>query len=144
MCFSRRRREQRKTGKMRENEIGKIVVDTVVSVHRDLGPGLLETVYEVVLAHVLRQRGLTVERQVPVPIEYCGIRFDEGFRADIIIENKVILELKSVQAVSNIHKKQLLTYLRLTGLKLGYLLNFGEALMKDGITRTVNKLDEDQ
>jgi len=129
---------------MTENEIGKIVVDTAVSVHRDLGPGLLETVYEVVLAHVLRQRGLAVERQVPVPIEYCGIRFDEGFRADIIIENKVILELKSVQTVSNAHKKQLLTYLRLTGLKLGYLLNFGEALMKDGITRTVNKLDEDQ
>jgi len=129
---------------MTENEIGKIVVDTAGSVHRDLGPGLLETVYEVVLAHVLRQRGLAVERQVPVPIEYCGIRFDEGFRADIIIENKVILELKSVQTVSNAHKKQLLTYLRLTGLKLGYLLNFGEALMKDGITRTVNKLDEDQ
>jgi len=84
-----------------------------------------------------------VERQVPVSIEYCGIRFDEGFRADIIIENKVILELKSVQTVSNAHKKQLLTYLRLTGLKLGYLLNFGEALMKDGITRIVNRLDED-
>jgi len=87
---------------------------------------------------------LAVERQVPVPIEYCGIRFDEGFRADIIVEGKVILELKSVQTVSNAHKKQLLTYLRLTELKLGYLLNFGEALMKDGITRTVNKLDEDQ
>jgi len=129
---------------MTENEIGKIVVDTAVSVHRDLGPGLLETVYEVVLAYMLSQCGLVVERQVPVPIEYCGIRFDEGFRADIIIENKVILELKSVQTVSNAHKKQLLTYLRLTGLKLGYLLNFGEALMKDGITRTVNKLDEDQ
>jgi len=128
---------------MTENEIGKIVVDTAVSVHRDLGPGFLETVYEVVLAHLLRQRGLAVERQVSVPIEYCGIRFDEGFRADIIVEKKVILELKSVQTLSNAHKKQLLTYLRLTGLKLGYLLNFGEALMKDGITRTVNKLDED-
>lgn len=104
---------------MTENEIGKIVVDAAVSVHRDLGPGLLETVYEVVLAHVMRQHGLAVERQVPVPIEYCGIRFDEGFRADIIVENKVILELKSVQTVSNAHKKQLLTYLRLTGLKLG-------------------------
>ena len=129
---------------MTENEIGKIVVDAAVSVHRDLGPGLLETVYEVALAHVLRQRGLVVERQVSVPIEYCGIRFDEGFRADIIIEGKVILELKSVERVNNAHKKQLLTYLRLTGLKLGYLLNFGEALMKDGITRTVNRLDEDQ
>jgi len=128
---------------MTENEIGKIVVDAAVSVHRDLGPGLLETVYEVALAHVLRQRGLAVKRQVPIPIEYCGIRFDEGFRADIIIEGKVILELKSVSAVNNVHKKQLLTYLRLAGLKLGYLLNFGEALMKDGITRTVNRLDED-
>ncbi|GAI09448.1 unnamed protein product [marine sediment metagenome] len=128
---------------MTENEIGKIVVDAAVSVHRDLGPGLLETVYEVALAHVLRQRGLIVERQVSVPIEYCGISFDEGFRADIIIEGKVILELKSIQKVNNAHKKQLLTYLRLAGLKLGYLLNFGEALMKDGITRTVNRLDED-
>jgi len=128
---------------MTENEIGKIVVDAAVSLHRDLGPGLLETVYEVLLAHVLRQRGLAVERQIPIPIEYRGIRFDEGFRADIIIEGKVILELKSVEMVNNAHKKQLLTYLRLTGLKLGYLLNFGEALMKDGITRIVNRLDED-
>ena len=128
---------------MTENEIGEIVVDAAVSVHRDLGPGLLETVYEVVFAHVLKRRGLAVERQVPVPIEYRGIKFDEGFRADIIIEGKVILELKSVQMVGNAHKKQLLTYLRLTGLKLGYLLNFGEALMKDGITRTVNGLEED-
>ena len=128
---------------MTENEIGEIVVDAAVSVHRDLGPGLLETVYEVVFAHVLKRRGLAVERQVPVPIEYRGIKFDEGFQADIIIKGKVILELKSVQMVSNAHKKQLLTYLRLTGLKLGYLLNFGEALMKDGITRTVNGLEED-
>ncbi len=127
---------------MTENEIGKIVVNAAVSVHQGLGPGLLETVYEVVLAQVLRQSGLAVERQVPVPIEYCGIRFDEGFRADIIIENKVILELKSVQTVSNAHKKQLLTYLRLTGFKLGYLINFGEALMRNGITRIVNRLDE--
>ena len=128
---------------MTENEIGKIVVDAAVSLHRDLGPSLLETVYEEVFAHVLRQRGLAVERQVPVPIEYRGIRFDEAFRADMIIEGKVILELKSVETVNNAHKKQLLTYLRLTGLKLGYLLNFGEALMKDGITRTVNRLEED-
>jgi len=137
-------RKDAETQRMTENEIGKIVVDAAVSVHRDLGPGLLETVYEVVLAHVLRQRGLAVKRQVPIPIEYCGIRFDEGFRADIIIEGKVTLELKSLNAVNNAHKKQLLTYLRLAGLKLGYLPNFGEALMKDGITRTVNRLDEDE
>ena len=96
------------------------------------------------MTHVLRHRGLAVERQVPIPIEYRGIRFDEGFRADIIIEGKVVLELKSVERVNNAHKKQLLTYVRLTGLKLGYLLNFGDALMKDGITQTVNKLDEEQ
>ena len=129
---------------MTENEIGRIVVDAAVSLHQDLGPGLLETVYEIVLTHMLRERGLAVKRQIPIPIEYRGIRFDEGFRADIVIEGKVILELKSVERVNNAHKKQLLTYLRLTGLKLGYLLNFGEALMKDGITRIVNGLDEDQ
>ena len=127
---------------MDENAIGRIVVDAAVAVHRNLGPGLLETVYEVVLAQELSGRGLRVDRQVPVPIEYQGLRFDEGFRADMVVENKVILELKSIEKVSNAHRKQLLTYLKLTGMKLGYLLNFGEALMKDGITRTVNGLDE--
>jgi len=125
-----------------ENQIGKIVVDAAVAVHRELGPGLLESVYEVVLAHELRERGLKVERQVPVSIEYLGIHFDEGFRTDIIIEDKVILELKSVECVNKAHKKQLLTYLKLTGMKLGYLLNFGDALMKQGITRTVNGLED--
>jgi GxxExxY protein len=120
------------------NEIGTIVVDYAVSLHKETGPGLYETVYEVVLAHDLQARGLRAERQVPVPIELRGIRFDEGFRADIIVEGKVLLELKSVEKVTKAHHKQVLTYLRLTGLKLGYLLNFGEALMKDGITRIVN------
>jgi GxxExxY protein len=128
-------------GTMTENEIGKVVVDAAVQVHRELGPGLLETVYEVILAHELRQRGLEVEPQVPVAIEYQGIKFDEGFRADLIAEDKVILELKSVERDNNAHKKQVLTCLRLTDMKLGYLLNVGEALMKDGITRTVNQLD---
>ena len=123
---------------MGENEIGKIVVDCAVQLHMALGPGLLETVYEVILAHELRERELQVERQVPVPIEFHGVRFDEGFRADIIVENKVILELKSVERTTRAHKKQVLTYLRLTGMKLGYLLNFGEALMKDGIARILN------
>jgi len=95
-------------------------------------------VYEVVLTHELKKHGLNVERQVPVSIEYDGIKFDEGFRADIIIENKVILELKSIEPVTKAHKKQVLTYLRLTGCKLGFLLNFGEALMKDGITRIID------
>ena len=93
--------------------------------------------------HELRQRGLGVELQVPVSIEYRGIKFDEGFRADIIVENKVVLELKSVERINNAHKTQVLTYLRLTDMRLGYLLNFGEALMKDGITRTVNQLDSE-
>ncbi len=127
---------------MTENEIGKIVVDAVIAVHRELGPGLLETVYEAVLADELQQRGLHIERQIPVPIACRGIRFDEGFRADLVIEGKVILELKSVTQVNDAHKKQLLTYLRLTGIKLGFLLNFGEAFMKNGITRIVNGLEE--
>ncbi len=128
---------------MTENEIGKIVVDTALAVHRDLGPGLLESVYEVILARELQLRGLSVERQVPMPIEYHGVKFDQGFCADIVVEGKVILELKSVEQVSGAHKKQIQTYLRLTGLKLG-LLNFGEALMKRGITRSVNGLDDSQ
>ena len=127
---------------MTENEIGKIVVDAAVKVHKALGPGLLESVYEIVLSHELEKRGLKTQRQVPVSIEYDGIRFDEGFRADVIIEEKVILELKSVEKVIPAHKKQIQTYLRLTGLKLGFLLNFGEALMKHGITRAVNNLKE--
>lgn len=128
---------------MTENEIGKQIVDVAVQVHRELGPGLLEMVYEVILAHELRQRGLRVERQIPIDIVYRGLKFDEGFRADLIIEKKVIVELKCVEKLNNAHKKQLLTYLRLTGMRLGYLLNFSEALMKDGITRTVNCLSEE-
>jgi len=127
---------------MDENDIGKEVVDAAIAIHRELGPGLLETVYEVVLLHELRERGLKAERQVRVAIKCRGIRFDEGFRADIIVEGKVILELKSLERITNAHKKQLLTYLKLTGMRLGYLLNFGEAMMKSGITRTVNGLPE--
>ena len=127
---------------MTENEIGTIVIDAAVTVHRELGPGLLESVYEVVLAHELEDRGLEVVRQVPVAIRYKKINFNEGFRADIIVNDKIILELKSIEKVTAAHKKQLQTYLRLTGHKLGYLLNFGEALMKTGITRCVNGLEE--
>ena len=113
-------------------------MDSAVDLHRNLGPGLLETVYEVTLARALERRGLGVQRQVAVPIEYQGETFSEGFRADLIVEGLVIVELKSVERVTPAHKKQLLTYLRLTGLKLGYLLNFSEALMRDGITRIIN------
>lgn len=129
---------------MDENEIGRIIVDAAIMVHRELGPGLLESVYEAVLARELTDRGLKIERQVSVPIVWRGMRFEEGFRADIIAEGRVIVELKSVESVNNSHKKQLLTYLRLTGMKLGFLLNFGAAVMKDGITRTVNGLGEGQ
>jgi GxxExxY protein len=127
---------------MTENEIAKEVVVAAVKIHQTLGPGLLESVYEVVLTRELEMRGLRVERQVPVAIEYEEIRFDEGFRADIIVEGLVILELKSVENMTAVHRKQLQTYLRLTGLKLGLLLNFGAALMKDGIVRAVNGLEE--
>ena len=123
---------------MTENEIGTIIVDCAVKLHQALGPGLLESVYERLLAFELEKHGLSTQRQVVVPIVYEGLKLDEGFRADLVVENKVIVELKSVEAAHPVHKKQLLTYLKLTGMKLGYLLNFGEALMKDGITRTIN------
>ncbi len=123
---------------MHENDIGTTIVDEAVKIHQAMGPGLLETVYETILAKKLARAGLKVGRQVPVPIRYEGLTFEEGFRADLIIENMVIVELKSVERVSPVHKKQLLTYLKLTNMKLGYLLNFGVDLMKSGITRTIN------
>jgi GxxExxY protein len=127
---------------MTENEIAKIVVDAAFHVHSKMGPGLLESVYEVVLAAQLRKRGLQVERQVPVPIQFEELTFDEGFRADIIVEDKVILELKSVEQTAPVHRKQVLTYLRLADKRLGLLINFGAALLKDGVTRLVNGLAE--
>lgn len=123
---------------MNENEIGTVVVDCSISLHKELGPGLLENVYETLLAYELESRGLKVERQVSIPLNYKGIDFKESFRADLLIEDKVVLEMKSIEHVSNAHKKQLLTYMKLMDCKLGYLLNFGEALMVDGITRILN------
>lgn len=123
---------------MNENEIGTVVVDCSISLHKELGPGLLENVYETLLAYELESRGLKVERQVSIPLNYKGIDFKESFRADLLIEDKVVLEMKSIERVSNAHKKQLLTYMKLMDCKLGYLLNFGEALMVDGITRILN------
>lgn len=123
---------------MHENEIGAIIVDCAVNLHKGLGPGLLESVYEPVLARQLERAGLHVQRQVAVPIQFDGLSFDEGFRADLIVNQLVIIELKSVEKLHPVHKKQLLTYLKLTGLKLGYLLNFGDELMKNGITRIIN------
>ena len=125
-----------------ENKIAKLVVDAAYHVHTKLGPGLLESVYEVVLAHEIEKRGLKIERQVSIPIQYDDLVFDEGFRADMVVEDSVILELKSVESVAPVHKKQLLTYLRLTDKRLGLLLNFGAPLIKKGIFRIVNRLEE--
>jgi GxxExxY protein len=127
---------------MNENEIAKEVVDAAVKVHSKLGPGLLESVYEAILARELEKRGLHIERQVPIPILYDDLRFDEGFRADIIVEAKVILELKSVEQLAKVHYKQLFTYLKLAYKRLGLLLNFGAELMKKGIKRIANGMDD--
>ena len=128
---------------MSENEIGKLILDAAIVVHRELGPGLLESVYETVLAYELQQLGLRVNRQVPIAIRYKDMIFAAAFRADLVVEEKVLLELKSVEQISEAHKKQVQTYLRLRGYKLGFLLNCGEALMKRGITRVVNGLEDD-
>jgi iron complex transport system substrate-binding protein len=124
------------------NEVSGEIVDAALKIHARLGPGLLETVYEVLLAHELERRGHKVERQRPVPIEVDGIRFDEGFRADLIVDGSVVVELKSVEALARVHAKQLLTYLRLLDCRLGLLINFGAPLLRDGIRRVVNRLPE--
>jgi GxxExxY protein len=126
----------------RENQIASVVVDSVFKVHKTLGPGLLESAYETVLVYELQKRGLAVATQVPVPIVYEAITLDTGFRADLIVENLVIIELKSVEKIIPVHKKQLLTYLRLADKRLGLLINFGEEMIKDGISRVVNGLPE--
>jgi GxxExxY protein len=129
---------------MGENAVSKIVLDAAFVVHTTLGPGLLESVYEVVLAHEVRKRALSVERQKPMPIVYDGIRFEEAFRSDLVVGDKVIVEIKSVAALTPVHAKQVLTQLRLSDLKLGLLINFGEAHLKNGIKRIINgQLDEE-
>jgi GxxExxY protein len=125
---------------MTENEVAKQIVDAAFQVHTALGPGLLESVYEVVLAYELEKRGLRTLRQQAVPVVYQGTRIEIGFRADLIVEDKVIVEIKSVETVAPVHKKQLLTHLRLADKRLGLLINFNVALIKDGITRIVNGL----
>ena len=127
---------------IRENEIGKVLINAAVDIHKNLGPGLLESVYEVVLAHEMEEKGFLVNRQLPIDIIYKNIHFAEAFRADLMIDDKVIVELKSIEGLTMAHRKQLLTYLRLSGKRLGFILNFGVALMKDGIVRTVNGLPE--
>jgi len=123
---------------MKTNQITQTILDAAFYVHTQLGPGLLESVYEVALAHELNKRGLRVERQKPIPIRYDGLTFEEGFRADLLVEDIVIVELKSVEALGPVHPKQVLTYLRLSGRTVGLLLNFGAARLKDGIERIIN------
>jgi iron complex transport system substrate-binding protein len=127
---------------MHENDISAVVLDAAIAVHRALGPGLLESVYEVTLSHMLEKRGLSVARQVPIPIEFDGIRFEKGFRADLVVEGSVLVELKSIDRLATVHRKTLLTYLRLSGFRLGLLINFGAPVLKDGFERMVNQLDE--
>src|SRR5215210_5960819 len=128
---------------MMENAIAKQIVDAAFQMHTTLGPGLLESVYHAVLAYELAQRGLRTVSQQPIPVVYAAIRIDIGFRADLIVEDKVIVEIKSVEALAPVHKKQLLTYLRLADKRLGLLINFHTVPIKDGITRIVNGLEED-
>jgi GxxExxY protein len=125
---------------MDENFIATKILDLSFEIHRSLGPGLLESVYEEILFYKIKNSGLNVTRQQGIPVNYESIKMDIGFRADLIVENKVIIEIKSVEAIAPVHHKQLLTYLRISGLKLGLLLNFNEALLKDGIHRIVNNL----
>ena len=125
---------------MTENELARIIVDSAFKIHTTLGPGLLESVYEATIAYELKRRGLEVIRQQAVPVIYEDVRLDIGFRADLIINQKVIIEIKSVESMAPVHAKQLRTYLRLTDRKLGILINFNVALIKEGIKRVVNGL----
>jgi GxxExxY protein len=125
---------------MTENELAKTVVDTCIKIHKRLGPGLLESAYEECLTYELKKQGIKVQRQVSVPLIYDGIELGAGFRADMIVGDKLILELKSVGELQRVNYSQLLTYLRLTGMKLGLLINFGENRVADGIHRVVNGL----
>jgi GxxExxY protein len=125
---------------MTENEISKIIVDCAFKIHTKLGPGLLESVYEKILIYELEKRKLNLASQVGIPLVYDEQNFEIGFRADVIVENKVIIELKSVKEILPVHKKQLLTYLKISNIKLGLLINFNSVLIKDGITRIANNL----
>ena len=125
---------------MTENEIAAIVVDAALKIHKALGPGLFESVYEAALDFELRKRGLRVANQVGLPVRYESVRLELGFRVDLIVEDKVIVEIKSIEAIAAVHKKQLLTYLRLMDLHLGLLINFNVELIRDGIQRVVNRL----
>ena len=128
---------------MRENEVARIVVDVACQIHNRLGPGLLESVYEAVMLHELRKRSMQVESQVPIPVEWDDLKLEVGFRADLIVEHCLIVELKSVEQINPVHKKQTLTYLRLADLRLGLLINFNADLIKNGISRIANGLPDE-
>lgn len=119
-------------------ELGREVVDSAICVHKALGPGLLESAYEACLAFELNSRGIRVERQVALPVHYRGLNIDAGYRLDLLLGGKVIVELKSVEKLRSVHEAQLLSYLRLSGCRLGYLLNFNVRQMKEGIKRMLN------
>lgn len=123
-----------------ENKIATIILDQAFKIHKELGPGLLESVYEKCLQYELREAGLSAETQVPVPMNYKTIHFDAGFRIDILVENKVLIEIKSTETLAPVHYAQTLTYLKMKDLKLGLLINFNTKLLKDGIHRIVNNL----
>lgn len=125
---------------MTENELSKEIVNAAYKIHTTLGPGLLESVYEATLAYELEKKGIKVSKQQPIPTIYESVKLDMGFRADLVVGDKVIVELKSVEAIAQVHKKQLLTYLRLADKRLGLLTNFGAEMIRDGITRVVNRL----
>ena len=125
---------------MTENEIGKIMVDCALRVHRELGPGLLESTYEACLAYELSEAGLSIETQKGLPVVYKEVKLDCGYRIDVLANRKVIVEVKSIEALSDVHLAQILTYLKLSGCKLGYLINFNVTLLKEGIRRVVNNL----
>jgi GxxExxY protein len=127
---------------MRENDISKIIVDITLLIYKRLGPGLLESVYQAVFVFELRLRGLDVQAEVAIPVIWKDMKLDQGFRADIIVNNKVIIELKSVEKLLPVHPKQLRTYLKLTGMRLGMLINFNEDKLTDGIKRVVNGLKD--
>jgi GxxExxY protein len=139
---SAEQKRERWGGSMTENELASIVVDTCVAIHKKLGPGLLESAYESILCFELGKRGLVIERQVPVSLTWEGMLVDISFRIDILVEKKLIVELKSIEKTLPVHKKQVLTYLRIMDIKLGLLINFGAELMKEGIVRVVNGLSE--
>ena len=127
---------------MTENEVAKQIVDVAFKIHSKYGPGLLESVYETIMAYELNKRGLRVNRQQAIPVIHEEVRMELGFRADLIVESKVVVEIKSIEAIGPVHKKQLLTYLRLTDKRLGLLINFQVDLIKNGISRVVNGLAE--